>query len=892
MEPESHSAALNPGQTLSHYRIEAKLGEGGMGVVYKARDTRLDRFVAIKTLCTDAAGNAERKRRFLQEAKAASALNHPNILHVYDVDVGEGVDFIAMEYVEGKTLQEMIGRRGLPVSEALKHAVQIADGLATAHFAGIVHRDIKPGNIMVNEKGLVKILDFGLAKLTDPVERRDSEVTQTMSPQTEEGTIVGTVAYMSPEQAEGKSLDARSDIFSFGSVVYEMISGRQAFQGDSKLAVMSAVLRQEPKPLEELTRDVPYDLLRLVTQCLRKDPGRRFQHMEDVKTLLEQLLEESGSGPARTRTLPAPMSIPAFAKWTAAGLVPLAMLAWYLVSQLKHEAPVRATFTQLTSQPGEELYPSLSPDGKSFAYQSRVSGNWDIYLQRVGGKNPINLTKDSPADDTQPAFSPDGEQIAFRSERDGGGIFVMGATGESAKRVTDFGYNPAWSPDGRYLVCSTAGFARPEVRLGTQESQLYIVPAGGSSGSSDRRLVTAGIKDAVQPQWSPGGRRIAFWSIRGGNRDVWTVPADGGTPVQVTREPAIDWHPVWSPDGQYLYFLSDRQGSMNLWRVPIDENSGRVLRPAEQLTTPSAYTFQFSLSHDGHLAYVNRVETGNIYEVDFDPVRETVAGPPIPVTRGSWRAANPDISPDGQWVAFKTYGRHEDLFVSRVDGSNQRQLTDDEWNDRVPRWSPDGKRLAFYSNRSGPYQIWTIAPDGSGLQQLTRLPELGSGGAANPVWSPDGRRLVFGIPDRPRIMDIGKPWDERSLEALPALESANEWFVASSWSPDGHRLAGWRTSDAGNGGISIYAFDSGQYQHFNSTAAYPRWLSDSRRLIFSTTGGPAISVLDSRSGKVHQILSVAPSGVYGVAPSPDDRRIYFGLNTVESDVWLMSRERQ
>jgi len=460
----------------------------------------------------------------------------------------------------------------------------------------------------------------------------------------------------------------------------------------------------------------------------------------------------------------------------------------------------------------------------------------------------------------------------------------MGATGESAKRLADFGHYPAWSPDGQQIVCATGWFFKPETAPALN-SQLFVIPAGGSSASSDRRLITPTLEYAVLPHWSPGGLRIAFWSHSGGNRDVWTVPASGGAPVQVTREPATDWHPVWSPDGKYLYFLSNRSGSMNLWRVPIDEDSGRVEGPPEQVTTPSAYTMHFSLSRDGRrLAYVNQTETGNIYKVDFDPVTETVGGPPTPVTRGSWRAVFPDVSPDGQWLAFSTLGKPEDLFVSRVDGSGLRQLTD-EHLDRLPRWSPDGKRLAFHSNRGGAYQIWTIAPDGSGLRQLTRLP--GGPLVSHAAWSPDGARLAFNVVGRlPMIMEIGKPWDERSLESLPALDPPDTPFQTFSWSPDGRRLAGWRRHAVG--GISVYSFDSRRYQHFTDFGWLPRWLGDGRRLIFWRLGG--IYLLDTRSGKVHQILSGAPNEVWGVAPSPDDRRIYFGLNSIEADVWLMSRE--
>jgi eukaryotic-like serine/threonine-protein kinase len=286
------------GQTLSHYQILEKIGEGGMGVVYKVRDTHLDRFVAIKVLPPERIADPERKRRFVQEAKAASALNHPNIVHIYDIDQQDGVDYIAMEYVEGKTLGQLIGRKGLKMNEALKYGVQIADALGRAHAGGIIHRDLKPGNIMVDEHGLVKVLDFGLAKLTEAAPPDEDESTRTVRPTTEEGTIVGTVAYMSPEQAEGKRLDARSDIFSFGAVLYEMLSGSRAFQKDSKTSTLAAILTQEPTPLGG---EIPHDVEKVVARCLRKDLARRYQHMDDLKVALEELKEESDSGKLAAR---------------------------------------------------------------------------------------------------------------------------------------------------------------------------------------------------------------------------------------------------------------------------------------------------------------------------------------------------------------------------------------------------------------------------------------------------------------------------------------------------------------------------------------------------------------------------------------------------------------
>src|SRR5512136_138326 len=339
------------GKTLGHYQITEKLGEGGMGVVYKARDTHLDRFAALKVLPPEKVSDPDRKRRFIQEAKAASALNHPNIVHVYDIDQADGVDFIAMEYVAGKTLDEVIPRKGMRLSLALKYAVQIADALARAHGAGIIHRDLKPSNVMVDEHGLVKVLDFGLAKLTETT----GPEAETAATRTGAGMILGTAVYMSPEQAEGKHIDTRSDIFSFGSMLYEVLTGQRAFRGDTRASTIASILREEPKPISEVSEGLPRDAEKIVRRCLRKDPEHRFHHMEDLRVALEELKEESDSGALETadgvRLKPRRRSV--WVLGAVAALVIAAVGVWIFRSWLgTPETPL--TPVPLTSYPGFE----------------------------------------------------------------------------------------------------------------------------------------------------------------------------------------------------------------------------------------------------------------------------------------------------------------------------------------------------------------------------------------------------------------------------------------------------------------------------------------------------------------------------------------------------------
>ena len=842
-----------------------------MGEVYRAQDSKLGRDVAIKTLPRAFARDPERLARFRREARTLALLNHPNIGAIYGLEESGDVQYLVLELVEGEAL-----RGPQPIERALDYARQVAEALEAAHDKGIIHRDLKPANVKVTPQGRVKVLDFGLAKaIWGPEQNQDLSQAATVTVvETLAGHIVGTPGYMSPEQARGKDVDKRTDIWAFGCLLYELLTGQRAFPGETVPSTIAAVLEREPD-WQALPAKTPAQIRELLHKCLDKDAGRRPRDIKDARVAIEELLVPRRRG----------------SQWPLiAGAAALAILAigatFYLGRSgrlAERSASLRhATFVQLTDQPGEELYPSLSPDGKSFVYASSASGNWDVYLQRVGGKNPVNLTKDSPSDDTQPVFSPDGEQIAFRSERDGGGIYVMGATGENVRRIADFGYNPAWSPDGTEIVCASTTFVNPSVRLSFHSQLISVkVPTG------ENRPITPGGEFAMQPHWSPHGHRIAYWSVHGSQWDIWTIGRGGGEAVPVTNDAAIDWNPVWSPDGAYLYFASDRGGSMNLWRVPIDEKSGRVLGELEPVTTPSPYSAYVSFSRDGrNMAYAQRNFTINIHRVAFDSARELTVGLPSPVTQGSRVMNTPDISPDGEWLVASTQGgKREDLMLVRKDGTGQRQLTDDAFRNRMPTWSPDGKRIAFYSNRSGKFEIWSIRPDGSGLERLTYTAD---GFVHYPTWSPDGSRLAYGVQNRvPFLMELDKPWTSQTPQPLPALNVPDTWFALSRWSPDGRKIAGFQArTDGLFTGISIYSLDTGQYDRVSDFGGYPRWLSDSRRLLFHRDQDGKIYLVDSRSRRVHEVFSVATDqlGVFSV--SSDDRWIYFSLIHAESDIWL------
>ncbi|MDT5271669.1 MAG: eukaryotic-like serine/threonine-protein kinase [Acidobacteriota bacterium] len=887
------------GRSLGPYKILSPLGAGGMGEVYLAEDVRLNRRVALKLLPAAFTDDPERVRRFEREAHAASALNHPNIVTIHEVGEWDGVHFIATEFVEGRTLRSLIAGEGLKVGDALSVASQVAEALAAAHAAGIIHRDIKPENIMLRPDGYAKVLDFGIAKLTERgAPPPDASRDPSEGAETETGAVVGTVAYMSPEQALGQKLDQRTDVFSLGVVLYEMLTGEHPFRGATNAATFDRILNHHPPTPIIPDSDAATELERVVCRALEKSRELRHQTAADLRAELKILQRALDSTPPVSAEVNGTVASPRRARGLlkraavvalSALLVALAAAAVYLAVR-PAESPASAAapslnFTQLTDQPGQELFPSLSPDGKALVYAARgASDDWNIYWQRVGGRNPRNLTENSPADDTQPAFSPDGEYVVFRSEREKGGLFIMGATGESVRRLTDFGFFPAWSPDGREVAFSTEGFSDPTSRR-PSPSMVWVVNV---STGERRQLTDAKTGDAAQPAWSPDGARIAYWGKhKGGQRDIWTIPARGGEPAPVTDDAAFDWNPVWSPDGRFLYFASDRGGSMNLWRVPMEEQTGRPTGPPEPLTTPSTYAQQVAFSRDGRrAAYVNQVSSTNIFTVDFNPYKERITGEPVAVTQGFRHASGPDLSPDGGWFVYSSQGeRQEDLYlVSRDGASPPRKLTDDAYKDRGPRWSPDGKSIAFYSDRSGRYEAWTINADGGGLRQLT-FTEGPS--VYYPFWSPDSARIAYNRSGETcTIIEVGKSWQEQTPHRLPdPADRRMEKFWATSWSPDGRKLGGWVSPESETPGVAVYDFETGGYERITDFGNSPIWLSDNRRLLFDYLH--KLYLVNSKTKKVQELLPPSPHRVSGYGLSPDGRTLYYGLAVREADVWLL-----
>ncbi len=830
------------GRTILHYQILETLGRGGMGVVYKARDTHLDRFVAIKVLPPEKVADPERKLRFVQEAKAASALNHPNIIHLYDIAEADGVQFIAMEYVAGETIEQMIGRKGLRLNTALKCAVQIADALAKAHSAGIIHRDLKPANIMVTENGLVKVLDFGLAKLAETATSEFGETATVRAPQgpnTEAGTIVGTTAYMAPEQAEGKKMDARSDIFSFGSVLYEMVTGRRAFHGDSKMSTLSAILKDEPRSVSSVTPEVPRDLERIISQCLRKDPERRFQHMDDLKVALLDLEEESNSGklsgavdtrlpPGRRRSRLA---------W-ATGLIILLLIfaagLWLRFHRPATSAGLAPKTVPLTSYVGNECCPSFSPDGNqvAFVWDGPAQDNQDIYVKLIGTEHAVRLTND-PAPDGSPAWSPDGRYIAFLRDLPGSkaGVFLVPAIGGPERKLAEIsvpeisvvgiGFGGlSWFPDGKWLAV-------------TDQNSVYVL----SLSTGEKRKLTfppAGQIDDT-PAFSPDGRSLAFSrhsTLSAAEIYLLALSSDlapKGEPKQVTLKRQVSKSPVWTASGREIIFSSGpyiAPGESELWRLPVSSGG-----PPQSLFT-SARGSTPAISRQGdRLAYSRLFSDLNIWRVQVPSPNRKASGP-VSLIASTYDEEAAQYSPDGKRIVFvsRRSGSSE-IWVCGSDGSNSLQLTS-LGATGSPHWSPDGRRIIFDSNAEGQFEIYVIDASGGTPQRMTQH----KADDAVPSWSRDGRWIYF-------VSNRTKEWQ---IWKMPA--EGGEAVQVSK-----------------HGGHIAYESLDGKFVYFARTPGQGSvWR-------IPVGGGDETKVLESALG---QAFAVADKGIYFVTPNPNGTSVF------------------
>jgi len=827
------------------YEIVARLGAGRMGVVYKAKDTRLQRFVALKFLPDEVAREPRALARFTREAQLASSLNHPNICTIYEIGEQDGQCFIAMELLEGHTLQTKIAGQPLPLETFLDLALQITDALEAAHERAIVHRDLKPSNIFVSDRGDAKLLDFGLAKHVRPESLAAADAATISGSLTIPGQIVGTIVYMSPEQARGEELDARTDLFSLGVVLYEMATGRRAFDGKSTAVVFEAILSRAPETPLAVNPSLPSRLAEIIEKCLEKDRDLRCQSAAELRGDLKRLkrdLESSRTSAARpAAAVAAATSRPiGAAAWAIRGAIALALVVAGIGATLLYDwanMPPRVIGIQVLTRDGRlkgnEVGPTpLVTDGERI-YFTEAAGLTPLLAQvSVSGGDTVSAP--APFADIDPtSISPDGSSLLLGGTNSFGGdmsFYAIQLPQGTPRRLDDFrAQDAAWSRDGQHLAYA-------------EGRELYIATADGNSA---RKIATV-PDNTFWPRWSPDGRTIRFSTgYYTGQTKLWEVSTDGTGRHQLLGDSKAVPEACcgdWSPDGKEYYFEGTSGRQSNIWALA---QGGR--RPVQLTNGPLSFRSPV-VSPDGKKIFVvGEEQRGQTLKYDaklsqFVPILEGISPEWI------------DFSRDGKWICYTTLPDGT-LWRARADGSDKLQLTFAPMQATLANWSPDASEIAFDGRMPGkPWNIYLIHADGTGLEQL--FPEDLMQVAAS--WEPDGQHLSFSHPPAYANPQPGQAlqietMDLKTRKMTPVPGSRNLW--GSGWSPDGRYMVALPAD-----GLSFLMYDARTetWKKFADVAInFGDWRRDSQYFYYDTLGAdPAFYRVHVPDLKVERVVNL------------------------------------
>ena len=839
------------GQLISHYKILEKLGEGGMGVVYKAEDTKLRRNVALKFLPSELTSDHDTKERFILEAQAASALDHSNICNIHEIgETADGRSFIAMACYDGETLKKKIEKGPLKIEDANDIAIQVAQGLAKAHQNSIVHRDIKPANIIVTKDGIAKILDFGLAKL------------EGLTKLTRTGTTVGTAAYMSPEQARGDTIDYRTDIWSLGVVLYEMITGKLPFKGDYEQALIYSILNADPEPIKDLEENEYSGVGSIIERCLRKEPAERYQStaelIDDLRNVKELAYEPKHRRHKNKKFTWRTISI------TALTII-LVVISIFINKFLRNEPPkqIQAIHRQITFT-GKARLPNISPDGKFVAFLTGDSTGLKVFVQDMNGGQPLEVFKMSAIFDLR--WSPDGSEILISAGQDSfRGTYIVPRLGGTPRKLTYF-RNICWSPDG----FRSAGIRVPEKRIWFTDK---------STGDTTSILLKGSFTFLQNIDWSPRGTLLLFLTEGQTENIIWTITTKGIQQSRILVDSVPLYSPRWSSKGDAVYYLRSSGQTVDLMKIKIDHGTGRAEGPPIAIQTGLQVGDNFSLSKDNkQLFYIRRQSSSNLWLPTYDDKGGTETKTTKQLTTGTSMVTDQSISPDGNKVVFSKGGN---LFVMPIEGGEMKQITFLDSDARSPAWSPDGKEIAFGSIHNGIRKVWRVSADGGPARPFEKS-KLSSD-SPNLTWFP-GFEILYHKPGNQNFHFL----NPKTEEEQPLIKNDSVgWMFYPKYSPDGKKVAvNWnRKKDRGLWIISLQDFSQ---VLLHSGSIFPiQWSSDMKSVYAQESGSSEILMIPVSSGKVKTFLNLPSEKISSIDISADGKKVVYSVSETQSDAWLM-----